>query len=188
MFLTLNHICPNITLIKSSAQLAPFSPWGSCNYYKGTSLIGSFCLISQLTVATKHCLATYWFLFTIAILCLVQNLTLTCRVDETAPIAWIHGLPRITIYGENEVTTIKVTITSLPSIFTGSEICPSEITIRPSNPTKGVSYLERSSILHPSPLNKSGYITSAPLPWSINTLFAIKPFIWAVTTKALSCG
>ena len=70
----------------------------------------------------------------------------------------------------------------------GSEIYSSGITIRPSNPTRGRSYLERSSFFKPSPLNRSGYMTSAPLPWSINTFFTIKPFIWALTTKASLCG
>ena len=83
---------------------------------------------------------------------------------------------------------MNVTITSLPSIFTGSEICPSGITIRPSNPIRGISYLERSSFFKPSPLNRSRYITLATLPWSINTLFTMKSFIRAVTTKASSCG
>ena len=35
---------------------------------------------------------------------------------------WIHGLPRIVVYGENEFTTMNVTITSLPSMLIGREI------------------------------------------------------------------
>ena len=102
-----------------------------------------------------HYLATCWFPFTVAMSCSVWNLTLTCNVDGIAPIVWIHGLPRMAVYGENELTTMKVTITSFLSIFTGSEICPSGTTIRPSNPTKGVSYLDKSSFFRPSPLNRS---------------------------------
>ena len=52
----------------------------------------------------------------------MQNLTFICRVDGMTPIAWIHGLPKIAMYGENELTTINVTITSLPSMLTGREI------------------------------------------------------------------
>ena len=73
-------------------------------------------------------------------------------------------------------------------MFTGSKICPFGITIRPLNPTRGVSYLDRSSFFKPSPLNKSRYIISSPFPWSTNTLFTTKPFIQAVTTNASSCG
>ena len=39
-----------------------------------------------------------------------------------APITWIHGLPKITMYGENELTIMNVTVTSLPSMLTGREI------------------------------------------------------------------
>ena len=35
---------------------------------------------------------------------------------------WIHGLPRTAVYRENELTTMNVTITSLPSMLTGREI------------------------------------------------------------------
>ena len=64
----------------------------------------------------------------------MRNTTFTCRVDGTALIAWIHGLPRITVYVEKEATTINVTITSLPSLFMGSEIYPFGVTIWSSNP------------------------------------------------------
>ena len=47
-----------LTLISSSAQLAPFSPKGSYNCYKGTSSADSFCFIFQLIAATMHYLAT----------------------------------------------------------------------------------------------------------------------------------
>ena len=66
--------------------------------------------------------SNFWFPLTVATPRSVRNLTFICRVDGMAPIAWIHGLPRIVVYGENEFTTMNVTITSLPSMLIGREI------------------------------------------------------------------
>ena len=76
-----------LTFIRSLAPLAPISLRGSYNCYKRTSSVGSFCLVSWLTAATKHCLTTCRFPHTIAIPCSVQNFTFLWRVDGTAPIA-----------------------------------------------------------------------------------------------------
>ena len=141
-----------------------------------------------LTTATKHCLATCWLPLTMVMPFSVGNSTFTCKVDGTALIAWIHGRPRIAVYGENELATMNATITSLPSIFTRREICPLGATTLPSNPTNSVSYFNRSQFFNLSPLNRFGYIISAPLPWSTITLLTKKPLIQAVITNAPSCG
>ena len=68
------------------------------------------------------------------------------------------------MYGEKEFTIMKFTITSFPSVSTGKEIYHSGITILPSNPTKGVSYLDKFSVFNPNPLYRLGYIISTPFP------------------------
>jgi len=59
------------------------------------------------------------------------------------------------MYREKDPTTMKFTITFFPFVFMGNKICLSGITILPSNPTRGVSYLERSFAFNPNPLNRS---------------------------------
>ena len=118
----------------------------------------------------------------------MRNLTFICRVNRMAPIAWIFGLPKIVVYGENELTTMNVTTTSLPSMLMGREIWPWGITTLPSKETNGESYLARSWFFNPSPLNRFGYITSAPLPWFTITLFTKNPLIRAAITNASSYG
>ena len=49
-----------------------------------------------------------------------------------------------------------MTNTSFTFVTTGSLICPTGITIFPSNPTNKVSYLVRSSSLKLNPLYRSG--------------------------------
>lgn len=82
---------------------------------------------------------------------------------------------------------MKFTITSFPSVSTGKEIYPSGITILPSNPTKGVSYLDKFSVFNPNPLYRLGYIISTPFPWSTNILFITKPPILVVTMRESLC-
>ena len=132
-----------LTFKTSSAQLAPASSRGFCNCYEVTPSVVSFCSFCSafhLTMAIRHYLAIRWFPRTTATPYSVGNLTFTCRVDGTAFIAWIHDLPKISVYGENDLTIMKVTITSLPSIFTGREIWPSGVTTLPSNETSRVSF------------------------------------------------
>ena len=132
-----------LTLSCFSAQPATITSRGSYNCYKGASLATSFCeayLFFQLTAVTKHCLAICWLPLTVTTPCSVGNLTFTCKVDRITLIAWIHGLPRIAVYGENELTTMNAaTTTSLPFIYTRREIQPLGITTLPSNPTKPLS-------------------------------------------------
>lgn len=92
------------------------------------------------------------------------------------------------MYGEKARTMMKFTITSFPSVTLYSLIWPTNITIFPSKPTKGVSYLVRSSSFSPSPLYKLGYMISALLLWLIISLFMTNPQIQRVTTNASSCG
>ena len=72
----------------------------------------SVCSSFQWAVTTIHCRATFWFPLTVATPCSMRNLTFICRVNGMAPIVWIHGLPKIAVYGENKSTTINVAITS----------------------------------------------------------------------------
>ena len=78
--------------------------------------------VSPVSVGNKTLPSNFLVPLTVATPRSVQNLTFICRVDEMAPIAWIHGLPKIFVYRENELTTLNVTITSLPSMLTGREI------------------------------------------------------------------
>ena len=156
-----------LTFSNSTASVAPFSPQCFCNCYKGVSSVISLrkvCSSFQWATATRHCQATLWFPLTVATPRSVRNLTFICKVNGMAPIVWIHGLPKIAVYGENESTIMNVAITSLPSMLTGREIWPWRITTHLSKETNGELYLARSWFFNPSPLNRSGYITSAPLP------------------------
>ena len=173
-----------LTFSSPLALVAPFSSWYFCNCYNGISSATSFCSVCssfQWPAAIRHCQATFWFPLTVATPYSVQNLTFICRLDGMALIAWIHGLPKIVVYGENELTTMNVAVTSLPSMLTRREIWPWGITTLPLKETNRELYLARSWFFNPSPLNRSRYIISAPLPWSIITLFTKNPFIRALS-------
>ena len=60
---------------------------------------------------------------------------------------------------------MKSTSTTLFLVYTGNLITPLGVTIFPSNPAMGTSYLLRSSGFRPSPLYKSGYMILAPFPY-----------------------
>ena len=107
---------------------------------------------------------------------------------ETTPMACSHGLARMAVYGEKASTTMKFMPTTLSPVYTGNMIIPFGIVVFPSNPIYGASCWSKSSSLSPRPLNKSGYIISAPLPWSTITLLTSNPATHKVTTKASSCG
>ena len=62
------------------------------------------------------------------------------------------------------------------------------MTIFPSKLINGESYAVKSSGFKFNPFYRSGYITSALLPWSTITLLMSYPPILRVTTKASSCG
>ena len=83
---------------------------------------------------------------------------------------------------------MKLTCTSSSLAYTGNFIILWGITNLPSKPTNGESYFSKSSGLRFNPLYKSGYIISAPFPWSTRTLLTSYPPIRIVTTKASSCG
>ena len=83
---------------------------------------------------------------------------------------------------------MKSTSTISELAYTGSLIWPIGMKTFPSKLTKGESQAVKSSGFKFSPLYKSGYIISAPLPWSTNTLFTSYPSILRVTTKASSYG
>ena len=92
------------------------------------------------------------------------------------------------MYGEKAFTTMKFTLTSFPLVTIESFIYHSGTTTLPLNPTNSIAYLLRSSGFKSYPLYKSGYMISAPLPWSIITIFAKNPLIHKVMTKASSHG
>ena len=83
---------------------------------------------------------------------------------------------------------MKSTFTTFLLVWTSSLIIPLGIIVFPSNPTKGTSYLLRSSNLSPKPLNKSGYMIATSLPWSIVTLLTSNPTIRKVIASASLCG
>ena len=85
-------------------------------------------------------------------------------MDGTTHIAWIYGLAKIAVYGENAFTTIKFTINYFPLVTIRSVICLSSITIFPLNPISGVLYFVRFSAFKRKTFYKSKYIILAPLP------------------------
>ena len=113
-------------------------------------------------------------------------LNMQCSWD--CPMACSHGLDKMAVYGKKASIIIKFTLTTLSPVCTSNQIIPFRIVVFPSNPINETSYWSKYSSLSPRPLNKSGYVIYAPLPWLTVTLLTSNPAICKVTIKASSCG
>ena len=182
---------PMITFSKSSYGIGLFEEVGGlgCGCYNvGATSKEPIWATRWSTATTIHCLAIDWHPTGSTTPSLIGYFTLICNVDEIAPMACSHGLARMAVYGEKASTTMKLTLTTLSLVCTGNRIIPFGIVVFPLNPINRASYRSTSSSLSPRPLNKLGYIISAPLPWSTITLLTLNLTIRKVTTRASSCG
>ena len=100
LFLIWNHLSEydRIDIWTNSSTLStPVDPSVISNCYNGSRSTWPFCLISWFIATTKHFLAIFWLARSTATPSSIGNLIFWCRVNGTAPIAWIQGRPRIAV-------------------------------------------------------------------------------------------
>ena len=126
-----------------------------CNCYKGFAGPGSpsFCALRWLSgISVLHSD------FHIFLQCLARWGILPFDVKKMELHPWCESKD------VQECTTIKWTISFLPSTSTERVTYPAGRTILPSKATKGLLYSVKSSGVSPIPSYRPGYIIFAPLP------------------------
>ena len=150
-----------------------------CNCYNRSNSIYSFCLISWLIVATKHCRATLWSPLTTTFPYLLGNFTFRYSMDP-----WSHHDRRVWRESMNHYEIHHHFL----SFFYHRELdLPASITIFLLNPTNGVSYLVRFLSFKSNPFMQIEIRNLYLLPRSTITLLMINPLNRRVTTNASPC-